>query len=168
MVAQDVRSTPAPSDGLPGARRPAVDSVTAYLAADHDRLDAILEDVCRELEGSRPETASERFAEFHRRLARHIRIEEELVFPFFDLRSGISGGPTAVMREEHRAIEQTLARMDSSLSAGDAGGFRAGVNELRQVLGDHNEREERVLYPMTDRMLSDGERPVFVERLRKE
>jgi hemerythrin superfamily protein len=72
------------------------------------------------------------------------------------------------MRDEHRAIEQALVRMDAALAAGDDEAFRAGVGDLRQVLGDHNEREERVLYPMTDRMLSDGERAVFVQRLRKE
>lgn len=145
-----------------------MDSVTTYLAADHDRLDAILVEVCHEIEGGRAAAASARFGDFHRGLRRHIRIEEELVFPFFDLRSGMSGGPTAVMREEHRAIEQALVRMDAALVAGDDEAFRAGVVELRQVLGDHNEREERVLYPMTDRMLSDSERVVFVQRLRNE
>jgi hemerythrin-like domain-containing protein len=145
-----------------------VDSVTTYLAADHDRLDAILAEVCQELDGGRAGVASVRFGDFHRGLRRHIRIEEELVFPFFDLRSGMSGGPTAVMREEHRTIEQALVRMDKALAAGDDEAFRAGVGDLRQVLGDHNEREERVLYPMTDRMLSDGERAVFVQRLMKE
>lgn len=159
---------PQPQPASDAIRRRAVDSVTAYLTADHDRLRAILAEVFQELDAGRPETASERFAEFHHVLTRHIRIEEELVFPFFDLRSGMSGGPTAVMRDEHRAIEHALTRMDTALAASDEGGFRAGVDELRQVLGDHNEREERVLYPMTDRMLSDAERAVFVQRLRKE
>ena len=140
----------------------------SYLAADHDRLGAMLADVCSEMEAGRPETAAERYAAFDSGLTRHIRIEEELVFPFFELRSGLSGGPTAVMREEHRIIQNALGLIREALAARDERAFRAGMNALGDVLPEHREREERVLYPITDRMLSASERDVFVQWLKQE
>ena len=140
----------------------------SYLAADHDRLGGMLADVCREMEAGRPETAAERYAAFDSALTRHIRIEEELVFPFFEMRSGLSGGPTTVMREEHRTIQHALGLIREALAARDERAFRAGMSALGDVLPEHREREERILYPMTDRMLSASERDIFVQRLKQE
>src|SRR3990172_922704 len=141
------------------------DGVTSYLSWDHDRLDAILAEVCRRVEAGQLGEAEAGYREFLTGLRRHIRLEEELVFPLFEAKTGVTGGPTAVMRADHLEIERALGMMQDGLSQKDANGFREGLQFLRSVLPDHNAKEEHVLYPTTDRVLSAEERSAFVERL---
>lgn len=84
----------------------------------------------------------------------HIGFEEELLFPAFEDRAGFlpTSGPTAVMRAEHHEIRELLDRIEAGIA--DAA---APVEELRRsfhaVLGDHNFKEEEVLYPGIDELL---------------
>lgn len=144
------------------------DSVTTYMSWDHDRLDAILRDVNLKVDAGRMAQARQAYREFEQGLARHIRIEEELLFPLFEVRTGVVAGPTAVMRAEHREIERALEIMREGLEKGDPSAFRDGLRFLREVLPDHNTKEEHVLYPTTDRVLSEAEREAFLARLRSE
>lgn len=141
------------------------EDVTTYLSWDHDRLDAILADVCLRVDAGKLQEAEASYREFLTGLTRHIRLEEELVFPLFEARTGVTGGPTAVMRAEHREIERALEMMKDGLAQKSADAFREGLRFLRSVLPDHNAKEEHVLYPTTDRVLSGDERSTFVERL---
>lgn len=133
------------------------DTVTDYLTADHRRLDALLEDAVRLL--AAPATAAGAlscYEQFHRGLTRHIVVEEEILFPAFEEATGMSGsGPTVVMRMEHVAIREILAELHAALTANDTGRFRSGVIELERVLGPHNMKEERMLYPMSDQFAGD-------------
>ncbi len=143
------------------------DTVTEYLSWDHDRLDALLQSVRTWVEGGKWEHAQRTFAEFDRGLDRHIRLEEEILFPLFEARTGMTG-PTTVMREEHQLIRGALAVLAAAIGKADASGFHAGLAALASVLPPHNEKEEAVLYPTTDRVLPEGERTTLAARLQRE
>ncbi|HSB60563.1 MAG TPA: hemerythrin domain-containing protein, partial [Vicinamibacteria bacterium] len=99
-------------------------------------------------------------------LRRHIAFEEGVLFPEFEARTGQSpaAGPTAVMRFEHREIESLLARIEAGI--GDpATAVDAARAQMHRILGDHNVKEERVLYPGTDDLLSAAERDELVRRI---
>jgi iron-sulfur cluster repair protein YtfE (RIC family) len=142
------------------------DTVTAYLSWDHDRLDSLLADVILRVDAGRMAEASEGYREFESGLSRHIRLEEELLFPVFEARMGMAG-PTSVMRLEHREIEKAMKIMREGLEAADPTLFRKGLAFLGTILPDHNSKEEHILYPTTDQILSDSERALFTERLRQ-
>lgn len=145
------------------------ESVTTYLSWDHDRLDAILGDVSRKVEAGRLDEARNLYQEFQRGLLRHIRIEEEILFPVFEAKAGMGEtGPTAVMRLEHREIEKALNIMRDGLEADDPKDFREGQVFLGTILPDHNSKEEHILYPTTDRLLSEKERALLASRLQSE
>jgi len=134
------------------------DTVTAYLSWDHDRLDAILESVRRDVDFGRWAESRETFRAYKAGLDRHMSLEEEVLFPLFEARSGIVDGPTAVMREEHRAIRSAIDLMGKGLQDADSARFQEGYEFLGEVLPAHNAKEEHVLYPTTDRLLSDADR----------
>jgi hemerythrin-like domain-containing protein len=140
--------------------------VSAYFAWDHDRLDGILEDTDRMVADGELERADHTFAEFVDGLRRHIRLEEDVIFPIFSQRSGVAGGPIQVMRVEHAQVLRTLEDMRQALDRQDAARYRAGRAELGEVLPAHNAKEERVLYPLIDSLLQDGEAAVLVGRMR--
>jgi iron-sulfur cluster repair protein YtfE (RIC family) len=144
------------------------DSITRYLSWDHDRLDGLLNEATRHVEQGDLVQARSLFVSFEEGLRRHIRIEEELLFPLFESRTGMRNGPTAVMRTEHRLIEAELVRMRRGLDTGDASEYATGLATLHGVLGPHNVKEEQVLYPTTDDMLDVLERRDFVDGLTRQ
>jgi len=132
--------------------------VNEALSWDHDRLDALEDAAFRARAAGDLQSAYDLYAEFAVGLQRHIGFEEQLLFPAFEAASGMppAAGPTAVMREEHREIRELLDQITAGI--GDAA---ASVEPLRErfhaVLGDHNLKEEQVLYPGTDDLLGREE-----------
>ncbi len=139
--------------GLPGGLR----TVSEFLGADHRRLDAIFHETVGLVAGGSHAEARGLFADFASGLIRHIEMEEGVLFPFFEEKTGITGGPTAVMRQEHAGIRRLLERIGSALSASDGVAFAAARDELLELLEAHNQKEERMLYPLSDRV-AGGER----------
>jgi iron-sulfur cluster repair protein YtfE (RIC family) len=152
----------------PEARERGFESVTAYLGWDHHRLDEALRSVSQAVCVGRFTDAVAGYHEFELGILRHLRIEEELLFPVFEARSGIVNGPTAVMRDEHRQVRRALGLMRSGLQGGDADSYGDGLRFFQSVLPDHNAKEEHILYPALDSLLRPAERALLVERLRRE
>lgn len=142
--------------------------VNAYLTGDHRRLDALLEEVeGRARQGGFAE-ASARFGDFSGGLLRHIRMEEEVLFPAFEQWTGMVSGPTVILRAEHEDLKRILEELAEALEKKDARASSDALAGLREVLGMHNLKEERMLYPMTDGSAkSDEARSDLVRRMRR-
>jgi iron-sulfur cluster repair protein YtfE (RIC family) len=139
-------------------------SIQKAFADDHDRLDGLLADYDR-LKGTDPEAAKQRFKEFKFGLQRHIVWEERILFPLFERKTGMTGtGPTAVMRREHRRIADRLEAVHAKVRAGDAD-TDLEVDVLLEALALHNEKEESVLYPALDRLLTREETAAAFEAM---
>ena len=132
-------------------------SVTGYLQADHERLDAIALAVGGLAASGSFAEARRRFGEFVCGLGWHIDVEEQVLFPAFEEKTGMTRGPTTVMRAEHVDIREGMRRVTAALDAGDAAAAKASLSELTALLGAHNMKEERMLYPMTDRAMGSAE-----------
>jgi hypothetical protein len=144
------------------------ESVTAYVGGDHDRLDEALRAVSAAVRTGRFADAVAGYEEVELGQLRHFRIEEELLFPVFEARSGMMDGPTAFMRDEHRQARTALGIMRRGLLRSDAGAYGDGLRLLESVLLGHNSREERILYPTLDGLLQPSERALLVARLLRE
>lgn len=142
-------------------------SVTEHLEGDHRRLDAMMPHVVAAIGAGDFDAARARFAEFACGLDRHIEIEERLLFPVFERTTGMSdGGPTFVMREEHVEIRSAMAAVTAALAARHADLAIESLDTLTDVLSTHNVKEERMLYPMTDRAIGeDRDRDELVKRM---
>lgn len=140
-------------------------TISDYLESDHRRLDALLPDVLTLLEKEDVAAAAEQFAEFSAGLRRHIDAEERVLFPVFEEKTGITGGPTQVMRMEHQEIKSWMTRISDALSVRNVSGARQGLNMLTDVLSSHNMKEEHILYPMTDGATDDSERAALVREM---
>lgn len=122
--------------------------ITAYFEADHDRLDNLFQKY-REIKRGDFKIAKPYFREFFKGLRKHIVWEEEVLFPFFEKASGMMGGPTQVMRQEHRLIGGILDRIHAKVRAADPNSDQE-EEELISVLKPHNDKEENILYPAID------------------
>lgn len=96
---------------------------------------------------------------------RGVRLEEELLYPLFELRLGTAGAGTAAMRDEHRDLRRSFESLAVALEAGRHQPVRDALELLAGGLGSHFSREERVVYPTLDAMLSDSERGRLLTRV---
>lgn len=86
-------------------------------------------------------------------LRRHIYLEERFLFPA--LREVGLVAPVFVMLREHGQIWNTLDALALDVSAGAADASTLNTcRELAVQLQHHNLKEERILYPQADQVLS--------------
>ncbi|MCX7174353.1 MAG: hemerythrin domain-containing protein [Proteobacteria bacterium] len=83
----------------------------------------------------------------------HFDAEESLLFPAFESATGMSGGPTQIMRMEHGQMRELLVQLESALRAKDEETFAGVAETLLIMMQQHNMKEENILYPMCDQAL---------------
>ncbi len=132
-------------------------TITTYYEADHDRLDELFKQF-QKLKRNELAKATELFLEFRSGLLRHIVWEEEILFPLFEQKTGMShSGPTEVMRMEHRVIKKYLEEIHNALQSGNVE-TEADEQAMLNTLFAHNQKEEQILYPAIDRTINNTER----------
>jgi iron-sulfur cluster repair protein YtfE (RIC family) len=144
----------------------AMQNIQSGFAGDHDRLDDCLHQF-QLLKRSDFAGAREHFKAFKFGLQRHIIWEEQILFPRFEAKTGMHGcGPTEVMRQEHRRIGALMEAIHEKVKRGDP---ESDVEErdLIDVLSAHNLKEETILYPALDRLLTDAEKTEAFEAMDK-
>ena len=132
-------------------------SITAPLFQHHKHCDEIFaraEEACADGDWTSGEEA---FALLLDQLETHFKSEEELLFPAFETATGMTSGPTEVMRGEHRQMRDLLAQMKQALSARDGDTFGGAAETLLILMQQHNMKEENILYPMCDNALASSD-----------
>jgi iron-sulfur cluster repair protein YtfE (RIC family) len=87
-------------------------------------------------------------------LEAHFATEEQVLFPAFEAATGMSGGPTQVMRMEHAQMRELMAQMGAALKQRDRDAFAGVADTLLIMMQQHNMKEENILYPMCDNSLA--------------
>ncbi len=146
-------------------------TINDLLHSDHVRLHKLLEDHCTELDGDNVMLASIRFEEFQTGLLRHIKMEEEVLFPVYEKKTENTMGPTHVMRMEHQEIQGLLKKMTDLLNEAKIEGLskREGIKELGNQIHEyiklHSQKEENILYPSSDQVIQGKEREEIILKM---
>jgi iron-sulfur cluster repair protein YtfE (RIC family) len=145
---------------------PASPTVAEHYGHDHARLDDLLEQF-KQLHGADLMAARPIFAEFKAGLERHIRWEEEILFPIFEGKTGTREvGPTAVMRWEHTLIKDFLLKIHGDLARQQTP-LIGETQALQALLQLHNHKEENIIYPGLDAMIDLAERARLFAEMEK-
>ncbi len=90
---------------------------------------------------------------FVNELELHLQAEENILFPQFEEATGMTAGPTQVMRGEHQQMRALVSDINDALKAEDKDQF-LGLSETMMVLmQQHNMKEEMMLYPMCQQQI---------------
>ena len=139
-------------------------TISKFFEKDHDRLDELFK-TFQQLKRSDFPKAKEAFKAFKSGLQRHIVWEEDLLFPLWEEKTGMSdSGPTPVMRNEHRQIGQLLEAIHGKVAAQNPDSDQE-EQALLDMLGSHNRKEERALYPAIDQVAGAGERETVFQNM---
>jgi regulator of cell morphogenesis and NO signaling len=132
-------------------------TITEFFEQDHDRLDELFKTFQQSKRSDLPK-AEDAFTGFKFGLQRHIVWEEDVLFPLWEKKTGMSdSGPTPAMRNEHRQIGQLLEAIHRKVADKNPDSDQEEQG-LLDLLGSHNRKEERALYPAIDKVTSAEER----------
>jgi len=117
------------------------------------------------------EQLAQQVKEFFENLEYHSSREEEILFRMMENYLGEHGGPIAVMEYEHEQshgfINEFLKNAESiaSLTEEEKLQNAALIVNAYHTLLNHFAKEEQVLYPMAERMLSPEEKEAITQKV---
>ncbi len=130
-----------------------MDTIRGLLGDHHRQCDELFAIIEQAIEAEDWGRAAECFSRFEKSMQQHFDVEESILFPAFEARTGMAMGPTAVMRSEHAQIRELLEAAAEAISAHDADEYSGYAETLHIMTQQHNMKEENVLYPMCDQHL---------------
>ena len=132
-------------------------SIPDYMKSKHRECDDIFTTAEAEAAAGNWPEASKQWAVFKDELANHFEQEEGTLFPAFEQATGMTGGPTQVMRMEHQQMRALIQDLDQALNSQDKDDFLGLSETLMVTMQQHNMKEEMMLYPMLAQNLPQGE-----------
>ena len=130
-----------------------MDTIPGVLGDHHRQCDAFFAAIEQAIETRDWVRAAKDFSRFEKSMQQHFDVEESILFPAFEAGTGMTMGPTAVMRSEHAQIRELLDAAAEAIVAHDADEYSGYAETLHIMTQQHNMKEEGVLYPMCDQHL---------------
>ncbi len=93
------------------------------------------------------------FEVFQQAMLAHFEGEEATLFPAFEAHTGMTMGPTRMMRMEHQQMRMLMDLAVDALRQGNLDDYLGQAETLVIMMQQHNMKEENVLYPMCDEHL---------------
>ncbi|MBF0371075.1 MAG: hemerythrin domain-containing protein [Magnetococcales bacterium] len=124
--------------------------VREFMTFDHRRCDDLYAQSENAANGGDQATAIEAYNRFELGMIHHFRLEEEGFFPAFERTTGMTQGPTMVMRMEHEQMRGIMKQMRQAADNGDMKALVRGGGTLLVLMQQHNLKEEQMLYAMGD------------------
>jgi hemerythrin superfamily protein len=130
-----------------------VTSLTSSLIAHHKLCDGLYADAEAAAHGGHWQECADALQLFRKEIEAHFATEEQVLFPVFEKATGVTAGPTLVMRTEHDQMRRLIGDMATAQANHALGQFAGAGETLLIFMQQHNMKEENILYPMCD--LSD-------------
>jgi hemerythrin-like domain-containing protein len=110
------------------------------------------------------EDAQKKYQDFKEETLKHFEMEEGCLFLLFEEKSGMTQGPTQVMRMEHMQARMLFNKLDEAMSQKESERFFSLSESLMILLQQHNAKEEQMLYTMIQSHLN-ADNDAILERL---
>ncbi len=130
-------------------------NLVEFFMGDHRACDAGWADLENALDAGQTADVGAKWQAFQGQMLRHLAMEEQVLFPAFEAATGMTSGPTQVMRMEHDQMRGVLAQMATAVEGGDFQNVLDLGDTLLMLIQQHNQKEEGVLYPMAGQHLAD-------------
>ncbi|OGT83343.1 MAG: hypothetical protein A3G96_06805 [Gammaproteobacteria bacterium RIFCSPLOWO2_12_FULL_52_10] len=136
-------------------------TITEYMTGIHRRCDEILAELEVAVNDDDWDKATRLTANFLQAMEHHLTVEETILFPAFEQKTGMVGGPTMIMREEHKQMRDLFLQLQWALDGKSGGEFLDTTETLLVLMQQHNMKEEGILYPMSDEHLGPDAQQVL-------
>jgi len=127
-----------------------MDSIQHVMAHDHKRCDAIFAKAEFCASKNQWDEALKLANNFVDALLFHFQHEEETLFPAFENKTGMTQGPTMMMRHEHEQMRELANELKTAAENKNQDRYLGISETLLIFMQQHNMKEEQMLYPMID------------------
>ena len=124
---------------------------TQILPAHHKHCDDLFVAAEEAVQRGDWAAAAPAFARFNDQMKAHFEAEEGLLQ--IQAATGMSAGPTQMMRHEHEQMRSLLAQLAAACEDRDSEAYAGVAETLLMLMQQHNMKEENILYPMCDQAL---------------
>ena len=138
-------------------------TLTEIMSDHHAWCDARIHEIASDVDRSAWADARTHSSMARHALEWHIGAEETTLFPAFETATGNPRGPTEVMRHEHERIRALFAACDAAIEQRRAPAATEAIARLKELLNQHNLKEERILYPWCEQALGERVDSVVTE-----
>ncbi|TCS39243.1 hemerythrin HHE cation binding domain-containing protein [Paucimonas lemoignei] len=141
-------------------------TICEYLEYDHKCCDDLFDKVETSIAKHEWQQAEIEFQHFHAAFIAHLEGEESIVFPAFGEIFSEAALPIKILCTEHQRIKGIVTRLQDALHRREPADFLLHAETLTLLMQQHSQKEEKMLYPLLDRVLS-GNTEDIVCALRK-
>jgi len=132
-------------------------SIPDYMTSKHRECDDVFAIAESKVAAGNWPIAAEKWQAFKSELLNHFEQEEEVLFPTFEQATGMTGGPTQVMRMEHQQMRALVEDLDNAMNTKNTDAYLGLSETLMVMMQQHNMKEEMMLYPMMAQNIAQGE-----------
>ena len=132
-------------------------SIPDYMTSKHRECDDVFAIAESKVSAGNWPIAAEKWQAFKSELLTHFEQEEEVLFPTFEQATGMTGGPTQVMRMEHQQMRALVEDLDNAMNTKNTDAYLGLSETLMVMMQQHNMKEEMMLYPMMAQNIAQGE-----------
>ena len=141
-----------------------MDTICEYLRHDHQRCDDVFCQAETSVAQRDWDAAREHFRRYQDMLRQHIRMEEKVLLPAFQLAIADSAMPVAMLRMEHQQIHGIVHRMWDALERFNTVDYILHAETLTLLMQQHTMKEEEMLYPLLDKIMA-GKRNLIISAM---
>jgi iron-sulfur cluster repair protein YtfE (RIC family) len=132
-------------------------SIPEFMTTKHRECDELFTEAEAAVAKADWSLALQKWQGFVVELTKHFSQEEDVLFPKFEQATGMTAGPTQVMRMEHEQMRALVQDLDNALAAQEKEEYLGLSETLMVMMQQHNMKEEMMLYPMMAQNVADGE-----------
>lgn len=130
-------------------------NIKEFMAQDHKDCDLLFATAENAASKEDWPTATQAFNDFVQAMERHLGVEENELFPAFEEATGMTMGPTEMMRSEHEQMRALFVEMREAVETKHSDNYLGISETLLILMQQHNMKEEQILYNMMDQHLTD-------------
>lgn len=128
-------------------------SIVQIMESHHKHCDSTYVHAENVLSEGKNDLGKELMRSFIWNMELHFAREETILFPAFEEKTGMTSGPTQVMRMDHEQIRGVLKEVSDCLNEGNFQRIFDLSEAMLILIAQHNSKEENILYPATDQYL---------------
>ena len=103
-------------------------TIRTFMTDDHRRCDDFFAEAEQAIGKKNIEAARASFGHFRTAVLAHFDSEEKTLFPTFEAKTGMTMGPTQVMRMEHQQMRDLMSQAQAAIDAGDTDEYTPPTN----------------------------------------
>ena len=129
-------------------------NIKEFMTKDHRHCDDTFAAMEQKANSEGLAAAKELYNKMAEEMEHHFQMEERVIFPAFEEKTGMTEGPTQMMRMEHTQMRSLIKEIGEALDEDNKDRFFGLTETMMIMVQQHNMKEEQMLYTMVQQHLS--------------